>query len=293
MPYFQHDNVNFHYEEVGAGDPIIALHGFSQHSDYWMKTGVAEVLAKTHRVVALDMRAHGLTTVEGKDKGYDVETMANDIGVFADHLGLDKFNLLGHSTGGMIAVRYAMKNSARLHSLLLNNCSSATNFSNLDPFQNRAAIEMMAISFETFSWPMIVTGMKLNSGPLFAGVAANEKSGELFDFALELMKAGDRKQIARFVRKFYDDPDPRIEALKKITCPTLIISAELDRIFRGPSEIMALHIPNAKHIIGQGMGHMTALEAPDWLSQQMHMFLDKITIWILGYLIEDALNKNW
>ncbi len=273
MAYFQFNNVNFHYQEMGSGEAIIALHGLSQHSAYWMDTGVAKALAKNYRVIALDFRAHGLTTIEGDDKGYDIETMQGDIDALADHLGLDKFHLLGHSTGGMIAVRYAMTRSDRLLSLMLTNCGSSTNFSNKDAATNAAAMEFLAMSFENFSWPQIVAGLKMKSGPLFAGVAAAANSAEMFDKALALMSAGNGKNIAQFVRRFYNDPDPKIEGLKNISCPTLIISAELDWYFSEPSKIMAQHIPNNQHIDGKSMGHMTALEAPQWLVQQLTNFL--------------------
>jgi len=273
MAYFQFNNVNFHYQEMGSGEAIIALHGLSQHSAYWMDTGVAKALAKNYRVIALDFRAHGLTTIEGDDKGYDIETMQGDIDALADHLGLDKFHLLGHSTGGMIAVRYAMSHSDRLLSLMLTNCGSSTNFSNKDAATNAAAMEFLAMSFENFSWPQIVAGLKMKSGPLFAGVAAAANSAEMFDKALALMSAGNGKNIAQFVRSFYNDPDPKIEGLKSISCPTLIISAELDWYFSEPSKLMAQHIPNNQHIDGKAMGHMTALEAPQWLAQQLTDFL--------------------
>ncbi len=273
MAYFQHNNVNFHYQEMGTGDAIIALHGLSQHSAYWMDTGVAKALSKTHRIIALDFRAHGLTTIEGDDKGYDIDIMQGDIGALADHLKLDKFHLLGHSTGGMIAARYAMQHASRLLSLMLTNCGSSTNFSNKGAAGNAEAVEFLAMSFENFSWEQIIAGLRINSGPLFAGVAAASDSDQLFKKALALMSAGNGKSIAQFVRSFYNDPDPKIEGLQNITCPTLIVSAELDRFFSEPSQILAKHIPNNKHIEGQSMGHMTALEAPQWLSQELTGFL--------------------
>ncbi len=276
MAYFQFNNVNFHYQEMGSGETIIALHGLSQHSAYWMDTGVAKSLAKNYRVIALDFRAHGLTTIEGDHKGYDIETMQGDINALATHLGLDKFHLLGHSTGGMIAVRYAMQHSDRLLSLMLTNCGSSTNFSNKDAATNAAAMEFLAMGFETFSWPQMVAGLKMKSGPLFAGVAAAGNSEALFDKALELMSAGNGKNIAQFVRSFYNDPDPKIEGLKSINCPTLIVSAELDWYFSEPSKLMAQYIPNNQHIEGKSMGHMTALEAPQWLSQQLTKFLSAL-----------------
>jgi 3-oxoadipate enol-lactonase len=277
MPSFQHQNVTFHYEEMGSGEPIIALHGLAQHSAYWMKTGVGEELAKQYRVIALDIRGHGFTKIDGEPKGYDIETCVEDINALASHLGLDQFHLMGHSTGGMIAVRYAMlyandtkqSNHNRLLSLILCNTSSSTQFSNLPDIANKAAIDLMAESFEHFSWPLIIQGLKLNSGPLFAGLSAAKNSDELYKQALELMKDGDGKSIGAFVRSFYQDKDPHIEQLKKIICPTLVVTAELDHIFCKTSQHFLQNIPNVLHAHHPSCGHMTTVECPDWLTSEI------------------------
>lgn len=285
MPSFQHQNVTFHYEEMGSGEPIIALHGLAQHSAYWLKTGIGEELAKQYRVIALDYRGHGLTKVEGEPKGYDVDTCLEDVNAFAEHLGLKRFHLMGHSTGGMIAVRYAMKYANdinqpehnRLLSLILCNTSSSTQFSNLPDVANKAAINLMANGFEKLSWPLIIQGLKLNSGPLFSGLSAAENSDELYAQTLELMKDGDGKSIGAFVRSFYQDKDPHIEELKKIICPTLVVTAELDHIFSKTSQHFLQNIPNVFHAHHPSCGHMTAVECPDWLAGEIMSFLRVMT----------------
>jgi len=281
MASFQHNHIKFHYQEMGAGEPIIALHGLAQHSDYWMKTGVAAQLAKHYRVIALDIRGHGLTKVEGKEKGYHIDRCLEDVNRLADHLDLDSFHLMGHSTGGMIAVRYAMlyannKNNAehsRLLSLILCNTSSSTQFSNLSDSANKTARHIFASSFENFSWPMIIQGLKFNGGPLFSGISAAENSSELFELCLEIMQDGDGQSIGEFVRSFYNDSNPHIEGLKTITCPTLVITAEKDRIFNKTSELFLKHIANTTHSHHLSAGHMTAVECPDWLAQEVLSFL--------------------
>ena len=96
------------YDDIGSGEAIITTHGVSENGSYWSLPGVSARLAERYRVIDTDMRAHGRTAVHGDPKGYDVETMADDIGALADHLGLDRFHLLTHATGGMVGLRYAM-----------------------------------------------------------------------------------------------------------------------------------------------------------------------------------------
>ncbi len=287
MAYFQHQDVKFHYEEMGQGEAIIALHGFSLNSSYWMQTGVAKALSKNYRVIALDMRAHGKTRVEGNDKGYHVDTMVNDIDALADHLAIKKFHLLAHSTGGMVAVRYAINQSylqaqknhhqpheKRLLSLIVSNSSSATKFMNSNFLTDDIAMEMLAQSIENLGWRQIVEGLKFLPNPLFTGISRSKNSNALFDKLYELMRGGDHKDLALFVRRFYNDPDPQKEGMATINIPSLIISGELDSMFIQSSQLMANTIPNAKYSLCENAGHMLAIESPDWLVNQVEDFLN-------------------
>jgi pimeloyl-ACP methyl ester carboxylesterase len=139
------------------------------------------------------------------------------------------------------------------------------------------AINVLASSFETFSWPLIIQGLKLNPGPLFAGVANAPNRDELFAQALTLMQGSNSKRVGAFIREFYDDANPYTERLAKIQCPTLIVTAELDHIFTKTSRTLAEHIPNNRVSHHPTCGHMTAIEDPRWLSDQILEFLNWLT----------------
>ena len=102
MPFFEKGKLRMYYEDVGEGEPIINNHGLSEDGTYWSETGVTAKLAEKYRVISIDMRAHGRTVVESEPYGYDVDTMAKDFDDLADFLGIDKFHLLTHATGGMV-----------------------------------------------------------------------------------------------------------------------------------------------------------------------------------------------
>lgn len=56
------DGTKFHYVEQGKGTPIILIHGLTSSAvNNWFNPGIAQKLAKTNRVIALDMRGHGET----------------------------------------------------------------------------------------------------------------------------------------------------------------------------------------------------------------------------------------
>ncbi|MFG1465528.1 alpha/beta hydrolase [Xanthobacter sp. DSM 24535] len=95
--------VRLHYLTAGSGDPILLLHGYAQTSHMWRPL-IAE-LAKTHRVVAPDLRGFGASSKP--ESGYDKKTMAQDVRALASALGIDRAGVVGHDIGLMVAYAYA------------------------------------------------------------------------------------------------------------------------------------------------------------------------------------------
>lgn len=278
MPWTQRGNARIYYEEVGKGEPIITTHGVAENGAYWSEPGVTTWLAERCRVVSMDMRAHGQTVVEGEPLGFDVETMADDIGALADELGLARFHLLTHATGGMVGVRYAMTRSERLISLMLTDTGSATRlrFPNMDEEQTRQAVEQWAAAFEVATHDQVVAGAKVNPGPFLFRMAQLPDSERMYGIWEHILRRGDLKVIATFLRSFYTDPDPHVEGLRQIKCPTLVLLGEYDVVFLEASELMAKEIPDARHVVMEGVGHMTAIEDTQRTVREVLDFLDTV-----------------
>jgi len=266
MPYFKRGNAEIYFLEQGKGFPVIAVHGLIENTAYWRLGGVTDRLAREFQVISMDMRAHGNTRINGDPPGYDADTVAEDILALADKLGFERFHLLTHSTGGFAAVRQAMKDSSRFASLILTDTGSATSPIPGDPERIRKVNEAYARTFEKYSWQEIFEGLKSRPGPFFRGIMEADASDELLAAAFEMAKQNNRREIANFVRSFYTDPDPCREGLKQVDCPTLIIYGEKDDMFIESSHLMAEHIPGSQLIRYDGVGHMTAIEAPDRLA---------------------------
>jgi pimeloyl-ACP methyl ester carboxylesterase len=90
------------------------------------------------------------------------------------------------------------------------------------------------------------------------------------------MRRLSQRALFDFRTTFYTDPDPRIEALRGIKCPTLILAGEHDVVFVPASRIMAAEIPDNKLVIMPGVGHMTAIEAPDETAREILGFLNMV-----------------
>jgi len=278
MPWMQRSNARIYYEDAGKGEPIITTHGVAENGAYWSEPGVTARLAERYRVVSMDMRAHGRTVVVGEPYGFDVETMADDIGALAGELRLARFHLLTHATGGMVGVRYAMTRSDHLISLMLTDTGSATRlrFPNMDEEQTRQAVEQWAAAFEVATHDQVVAGAKVNPGPFLFRMAQLPDSERMYALWERVLRRGDLKVIAKFLRSFYTDPDPHVEGLRQIKCPTLVLLGEYDVVFLEASELMAREIPDARHVVMEGVGHMTAIEDTEGTVREILDFLDTV-----------------
>ena len=109
------NGIKMHYLAAGAGEPIILLHGYAQNSHMWLP--LIPELAKTHRVVAPDLRGFGDSAKP--DGGYDKKTMAQDVHALAVALGFKRVRIVGHDIGLMVAYAYAAQYPAEVERIVL------------------------------------------------------------------------------------------------------------------------------------------------------------------------------
>ena len=104
-----------HYVTAGSGSPVILLHQTPRSWDEYRD--VIPLLAVSHRVYAMDTLGFGDS--EKIQEPMDISRCADAVIAFADALGLDRFHLVGHHTGGIIAVDVAGRYPDRIDKLVL------------------------------------------------------------------------------------------------------------------------------------------------------------------------------
>jgi pimeloyl-ACP methyl ester carboxylesterase len=167
-----------------------------------------------------------------------------------------------------------MRQGRRLRSLLLLDTSSATSLvPRHDTPARQRFTQGFAHQFVGRGWDELFTLFRAQPGPLLSGLDRHSDAEELWEAYEELVRVNDPATLAAFARAFYWDPDFRRQQLRQIPCPTLVLVGEHDKVFRGPSEIMAEEIPNVRLVVLEGIGHLTAIEAPDRTIQVIQNFL--------------------
>ena len=110
------NDIELHYRDWGGrGQEIILLHGLASTSRIW--DFVAPILSDKFRVIALDLRGHGLSSKPLT--GYDFKSIVDDLNKFIEKINFKNPIIVGHSWGGMVALSYAKKYSYCIEGLCL------------------------------------------------------------------------------------------------------------------------------------------------------------------------------
>jgi pimeloyl-ACP methyl ester carboxylesterase len=113
MPFADVNGTRLYYEESGEGEPLICVMGLgTDHLGWAMQR---RDFAAQFRTVVFDNRDVGQSDLATGP--YTLEDLAQDTLALADHLGIERFHLLGLSMGGAIAQHVAVAEPGRLLSL--------------------------------------------------------------------------------------------------------------------------------------------------------------------------------
>ena len=112
------NGLGFHVTEWGEPDawPVLMLHGIRGYAETF--AGVAAALQPGSRVIALDQRGRGETDWDPKHDYY-TDAYVADVEALVAQLGLARFDLLGHSMGGINAIVYAARHPQQLRRLVI------------------------------------------------------------------------------------------------------------------------------------------------------------------------------
>jgi non-heme chloroperoxidase len=105
-------DIEIHYEDHGAGQPVVLIHGYPLSGRAWDKQ-VPALLEAGYRVITYDRRGFGQSSQPAT--GYDYTTFAADLSMLMERLDLHDAVLVGHSMGTGEVTRYLSRyGSARV-----------------------------------------------------------------------------------------------------------------------------------------------------------------------------------
>ncbi|HKJ24740.1 MAG TPA: alpha/beta hydrolase [Myxococcota bacterium] len=246
------------YRERGTGErPFVLVHGFTGSSDDF--ADVLDPLSSLGRTVAPDQRGHGDTS--NPRTGYSLDQLVADLAAFLDAADAARCDLLGHSLGGMVALRLTLAHPERVASLVLMDTAQRP----IDSVRGiRAMAGLAAWMPPRWMWRLVRSRRDKLPGPMRRAEQAMgpERYWERLRLKLEAMDRAAYRPLAREI----SSQVPLTPRLGEIRCPTLVIVGDQDEPFLAPSSEMADAIPDAKLVVVPDSHHSPQIEATEaWL----------------------------
>jgi pimeloyl-ACP methyl ester carboxylesterase len=112
------NGVRLHYLERGEGPPVVLLHGNVVTAEDFQTSGVLDLLARQHRVIAFDRPGFGYSD-RPHGSAWSVRAQADLLRDALDMLGINRPIVLGHSWGAAVALALALNNPGDIRGLVL------------------------------------------------------------------------------------------------------------------------------------------------------------------------------
>ncbi|MET8952780.1 alpha/beta fold hydrolase [Streptomyces sp. NPDC004393] len=277
MPIFDaYDGTRLTYHLRGEGEPLVVLPGGPMRASAYF--GDLGGLAARRRLVLLDLRGTGDSATPADPGTYRCDRLVDDVEALRTHLGRERMDILAHSAGGSLALRYAARYPERVSRLALITAIPWALGMPATPEQRLAAARLrkdepwFEDAFPAFrAWlagegeydPVIT--------PFFYG---------RWDAVAEAHAAADEEQTNEAAADVYHsegayDPPATGAALAGLTAPVLVYAGEADG---GPTPELARRVadfvPNAEFFVQPGGGHYPWLDDPERFTARVGDFFE-------------------
>ena len=249
---------NIYVEDVGKGFPLVFVHGYLGSSEMW--NFQKEFFSKHYRVIIPALPGFGEShNVKSLDS---INKMARQIIDLLDQKNIDKFNLIGHSMGGMIVQEITKLIGNRVNKLICFATGSIGEipgrFETIDETREKLKKDGTEVSFSRVPKKWFVKGDK-DKNYFLCKNAVKDVSLEAADNALLAMKNWRGK-----------------EDLKNIKNETLIIWGDKDTSYNFDQvDTLKKNIKNSRLEIFKDCAHNVHLEQPDQFNNLVQKFISE------------------
>ena len=249
---------NIYVDDLGEWFPFVLVHGYLGSSEMW--TFQKEFFSKDYRVITPALPGFGEShNVKSLDS---INEMAKEIINVLDQKKIDKFNLIGHSMGGMIVQEITKLIGDRVNKLICFATGSIGDipgrFETMEETREKLKKEGTELSFSRVPLKWFVKGDK-DKNYFLCENAVKNVSLEAADNALLAMKNWRGK-----------------ENLKNIKNDTLIIWGDKDTSYNFDQvDTLNKNIKNSRLEIFKDCAHNVHLEQPDQFNNLVKEFISK------------------
>ena len=254
-----------------GGELVLLLHGFPETKRSY-RHQIPVLAALVYRVVAVDQRGYSPSARPAGVDAYRIDKLTNDVLAIADSLGADRFHLVGHDYGAVIAWQVAARHQDRLRSM--------TSLSVPHPLAYLEAYETSDQPARSgyFAWfrdpaTDIELGDPERLRRLYLAAGLGDEDADAYSAAL-----GSPVAIGAALNWYRATGPYMIEGLQPITVPVLYIwSTEDPALGRDGAERTAAHVAGPYRFeVLDGVDHWIPENAPDATNRILAEFLTNL-----------------
>lgn len=244
-----------HYEVLGRGRPVLFLHGWMGSWRYWFPT--MERVADHFRTYSFDFWGFGGSQRQSTTES--IQNYSNQVIRFMDELGIDRVLLVGHSMGGMVALKTALNHPKRV---------------------SRVAAVGAPIVGDSLSWLLKLTDRPILADAFarvpwfrrfmfrqFLGVKSDPALGEILDDSVKSSSTTIQRAVGSMLRT-----DLRPE-LPRLAVPTLIVHGGRDEIVNPNQADLFDHVNVSEVVVMPESHHFPFLDEADLFNDVLLRFL--------------------
>lgn len=266
---------------IGSGETIVIVHGGpGMEHTYFLPQLYS--LALKYRLVFYDQRGSGRSPVEVDPASMTMDQFVEDLDSIRSYFKLDKMNLMGHSFGGLIAMRYAVKYPEHLQRLILMNPTPQSSYwrdSSLAMMKLRENPKIQAEKNEIVSSPEFAQKNPETMARFFRVLFKSSFFKEQYADSLTLVFRQNYPKTNELMNALYSDStlknyDLRHE-LKKVKCKTLLCGSEADFVPPEANEQLHKALKNSEYYMFESCGHFPFVESKDEFEKVIGRFMSK------------------
>ena len=249
------------------GAPIVLVHGWGA-CVYTFRDAAPAFAAAGRRVLACDLRGHGLSDKPVGRGKYTIEAVCDDLRDFMDAADVERADLLGHSLGGGVALHFTLAHPERVRRLVLAAPVGLTSIRL--PAIGHLLTPRFTDRFARYLTPRWLTNALLRST---YGKPSRVTDRDVDEYWAP-SQFPDYYRAARALLEEFDWDPIASERLGSMSCRTLVILSTADRLIRG-AEQPATAIRGATVVTLEGAGHLGLEECAEEFNRMVLSFLNE------------------
>jgi pimeloyl-ACP methyl ester carboxylesterase len=267
MPHVRVNDADLHYEEAGSGPAVVLVHGV------WMSAACfgpqLEALADRYRVVALDLRGHGLS--EHTPHGHTVAQYARDLHAFLEVMGIAEAVVVGWSMGAMVVWDYVRQFG-------------------VERLRGAVFVDQSPSDYRWPDWPHGFFDFEALCQTMTA--VQTDRASVLDGFVPALFKAEPPPpELAALIRQetsrlpesiagaiiFDQTVQDYRDVLPAVTVPALVCTGRDEKLVPVVAEEYVVErLPNARLVVFEESGHCPFLEEPEEFNRVLADFVESL-----------------